>query len=59
MNDLMSMGIHRCWKSHFMNTLAPTSSTKLLDVAGGTGKFDQFDLLLFFFLKKENFLFEI
>lgn len=37
MNDLMSAGIHRLWKSHFMATLSPQSDTKLLDVAGGTG----------------------
>jgi len=37
MNDAMSLGIHRLWKDHFMKTLDPGSSTKLLDVAGGTG----------------------
>ncbi|KAG0290053.1 2-hexaprenyl-6-methoxy-1,4-benzoquinone methyltransferase [Linnemannia gamsii] len=37
MNDVMSGGVHRLWKDHFMRTLAPTPGTKLLDVAGGTG----------------------
>lgn len=38
MNDLMSAGTHRLWKDHFINTLAPTKHTHLLDVAGGTGE---------------------
>ncbi|CAH0595017.1 unnamed protein product [Chrysodeixis includens] len=37
MNDVMSMGIHRVWKDIFMQRLAPTPETKLLDMAGGTG----------------------
>ncbi|KXS09589.1 ubiquinone/menaquinone [Gonapodya prolifera JEL478] len=37
MNDLMSGGVHRLWKDHFIRTLAPSPTTKLLDVAGGTG----------------------
>ncbi|KAJ3171825.1 2-hexaprenyl-6-methoxy-1,4-benzoquinone methyltransferase [Irineochytrium annulatum] len=37
MNDMMSGGIHRLWKDHFINTLAPGPDTQLLDVAGGTG----------------------
>ncbi|RHZ75934.1 hypothetical protein Glove_208g89 [Diversispora epigaea] len=37
MNDIMSFGIHRCWKDHFIRTMAPGPGTKLLDVAGGTG----------------------
>jgi len=37
MNDVMSGGVHRLWKDHFIRTLAPTPGTKLLDVAGGTG----------------------
>lgn len=37
MNDLMSFGVHRCWKEHFIRTMAPGPGTKLLDVAGGTG----------------------
>ncbi len=38
MNDAMSFGIHRLWKDYFMFQLRPTSSTHLLDVAGGTGE---------------------
>lgn len=47
MNDLMSLGIHRLWKDHFVRSLnpgiAPLSSSQpnggqtILDVAGGTG----------------------
>ncbi|KAJ3314694.1 2-hexaprenyl-6-methoxy-1,4-benzoquinone methyltransferase [Boothiomyces sp. JEL0838] len=37
MNDVMSGGIHRLWKDYFISKLSPTNSTKLLDVAGGTG----------------------
>ena len=38
MNDAMSLGVHRLWKDHFIRTMAPGPGTKLLDVAGGTGK---------------------
>eukprot|EP00457_Paulinella_chromatophora_P012421 gb/GEZN01012630.1/.p1 GENE.gb/GEZN01012630.1/~~gb/GEZN01012630.1/.p1 ORF type:complete len:298 (+),score=33.17 gb/GEZN01012630.1/:26-919(+) len=37
MNDLMSVGIHRVWKEHLVNTLNPQLGMQLLDVAGGTG----------------------
>ncbi|KAF2689972.1 hypothetical protein K458DRAFT_439094 [Lentithecium fluviatile CBS 122367] len=48
MNDLMSLGIHRLWKDHFVRNLNPgrnplTSSSSeqkgwnILDIAGGTG----------------------
>ncbi|MBM86014.1 MAG: bifunctional demethylmenaquinone methyltransferase/2-methoxy-6-polyprenyl-1,4-benzoquinol methylase [Rhodospirillaceae bacterium] len=37
MNDLMSLGIHRLWKSALLDWLAPRSDALLLDVAGGTG----------------------
>lgn len=40
MNDVMSGGLHRIWKSILINTLAPPKSDRpfhLLDVAGGTG----------------------
>lgn len=49
MNDLMSLGIHRLWKDHFVASLNPGSSSptssrhgpstpwKILDIAGGTG----------------------
>ena len=37
MNDLMSLGIHRLWKNHFINWLNPQKNTTLIDVASGTG----------------------
>ncbi|MCB2067300.1 MAG: bifunctional demethylmenaquinone methyltransferase/2-methoxy-6-polyprenyl-1,4-benzoquinol methylase UbiE [Defluviimonas sp.] len=37
MNDLMSGGIHRAWKTAMMDWLAPRPGQRLLDVAGGTG----------------------
>jgi demethylmenaquinone methyltransferase/2-methoxy-6-polyprenyl-1,4-benzoquinol methylase len=37
MNDAMSLGVHRVWKSIFVEWLAPGPDTELLDVAGGTG----------------------
>lgn len=37
MNDLMSVGVHRLWKSAMMDWLAPQNGQQLLDVAGGTG----------------------
>ncbi|KAL2916422.1 hypothetical protein HK105_204178 [Polyrhizophydium stewartii] len=37
MNDFMSGGIHRLWKDHFISSIAPSPTTQLLDVAGGTG----------------------
>src|SRR5579872_1906931 len=37
MNDLMSLGIHRLWKSALIEALNPRPGQVLLDVAGGTG----------------------
>lgn len=37
MNDLMSAGIHRLWKSALIDTLAPRAGQAVVDVAGGTG----------------------
>ncbi|KAL2811521.1 UbiE/COQ5 methyltransferase [Aspergillus granulosus] len=49
MNDLMSLGIHRLWKDHFVRSLNPGSALpsragdnagqgwNILDIAGGTG----------------------
>ncbi|CAA7611822.1 bifunctional demethylmenaquinone methyltransferase/2-methoxy-6-polyprenyl-1,4-benzoquinol methylase UbiE [Magnetospirillum sp. UT-4] len=37
MNDLMSGGIHRLWKSAFLDWLRPQGNQTLLDVGGGTG----------------------
>ncbi len=37
MNDFMSMGIHRIWKTTLQDRLAPRPGQCLIDVAGGTG----------------------
>lgn len=37
MNDLMSMGIHRFWKTTLIDMIKPRADMHLLDVAGGTG----------------------
>jgi demethylmenaquinone methyltransferase/2-methoxy-6-polyprenyl-1,4-benzoquinol methylase len=37
MNDLMSLGVHRTWKSIFVTALRPNPRHMLLDLAGGTG----------------------
>ena len=37
MNDAMSLGIHRLWKSMAITTINPQPGEVLLDVAGGTG----------------------
>lgn len=40
MNDLMSAGLHRAWKSALVNWLAPPRNARffdIIDVAGGTG----------------------
>ena len=37
MNDLMSGGVHRLWKSYLIERLNPRPGQMLLDVAGGTG----------------------
>jgi demethylmenaquinone methyltransferase/2-methoxy-6-polyprenyl-1,4-benzoquinol methylase len=37
MNDLMSGGIHRLWKTALVDWLNPRPGLKLLDTAGGTG----------------------
>ena len=37
MNDIMSMGLHRLWKSFTLNTAHIRSGAKVLDIAGGTG----------------------
>lgn len=37
MNDLMSGGLHRLWKSAVQDRLRPQPDMTLLDVAGGTG----------------------
>jgi len=37
MNDLMSGGVHRLWKTALIDWLRPRPAMHLLDVAGGTG----------------------
>ena len=38
MNDVLSLGIHRLWKKHFVeDCVCPLPGGKFLDVAGGTG----------------------
>ncbi len=37
MNDAMSLGVHRLWKSAMMDWLSPRPGMQVLDVAGGTG----------------------
>lgn len=37
MNDLMSFGIHRLWKRHFVAVSGIRTGDKVLDLAGGTG----------------------
>ncbi|MEE4210135.1 MAG: class I SAM-dependent methyltransferase [Parvularcula sp.] len=37
MNDLMSGGMHRVWKSVLLDRIAPQPGHSLIDVAGGTG----------------------
>ncbi len=37
MNDLMSGGAHRLWKTALVDWLAPRPGIRLLDLAGGTG----------------------
>lgn len=37
MNDLMSMGVHRLWKRHYVSSLGVRAGDQVLDLAGGTG----------------------
>ncbi len=37
MNDLMSGGVHRLWKSALIDWMAPQPNQHLIDLAGGTG----------------------
>ncbi|TAH35383.1 MAG: bifunctional demethylmenaquinone methyltransferase/2-methoxy-6-polyprenyl-1,4-benzoquinol methylase UbiE [Alphaproteobacteria bacterium] len=37
MNDVMSLGVHRLWKSYFVDMIDVNEYPHLLDVAGGTG----------------------
>ncbi len=49
MNDLMSAGVHRAWKTMTMDRLNPEPGETFLDVAGGTG-----DLSLAFLKRAER-----
>lgn len=37
MNDMMSLGVHRLWKRHFVATSGIRPGARVLDLAGGTG----------------------
>ena len=37
MNDLMSLGVHRLWKKNLIQSMNPSHSKSLIDVACGTG----------------------
>jgi demethylmenaquinone methyltransferase/2-methoxy-6-polyprenyl-1,4-benzoquinol methylase len=37
MNDLMSFGVHRLWKRHFVAVSGVRAGDRVLDLAGGTG----------------------
>jgi demethylmenaquinone methyltransferase/2-methoxy-6-polyprenyl-1,4-benzoquinol methylase len=37
MNDLMSLGVHRLWKRHFIAISNIQPGQRVLDLAGGTG----------------------
>ncbi len=37
MNDLMSAGVHRIWKSELVGRLRPTQGDRIIDIGGGTG----------------------
>ena len=37
MNDVMSFGAHRLWKSTFIDIVNPSYSDKIIDVGSGSG----------------------
>ena len=37
MNDIMSLGVHRIWKSKLIDWMNPQLNENLIDVASGTG----------------------
>jgi demethylmenaquinone methyltransferase / 2-methoxy-6-polyprenyl-1,4-benzoquinol methylase len=37
MNDVMSLGLHRCWKQAFVAQIRPRAGQEILDLACGTG----------------------
>ena len=50
MNDIMSLGVHRIWKSKFIDWMNPHVNSKLIDVASGTG-----DIAKLFSKRNSNF----
>ena len=53
MNDIMSLGVHRIWKSKLIDWMNPQSNENLIDVASGTGDIAKL------FSKKNNNLSQI
>ncbi|ODN05470.1 2-methoxy-6-polyprenyl-1,4-benzoquinol methylase, mitochondrial [Orchesella cincta] len=51
MNDCMSVGVHRVWKDIFVHRINPGANTRMIDVAGGTGKYFRNCDIAFRFLK--------
>ena len=49
MNDVMSFGVHRVWKSKFIDWMNPSHNSSLIDVASGTG-----DIAKIFSLRNKN-----
>ena len=49
MNDIMSFGVHRIWKSKFIDWMNPVKGSNLIDVASGTG-----DIARMFSYRKKN-----
>ena len=49
MNDVMSLGIHRIWKSKLIDWMNPSRKSSLIDVASGTG-----DIAKIFSLRCKN-----
>ena len=49
MNDIMSLGVHRIWKSKLIDWMNPQLNDSLIDVASGTG-----DIAKLFSLKIKN-----
>ena len=37
MNDVMSLGLHRTWKSYFVDLIEISPKTNVLDLASGSG----------------------
>ena len=42
MNDVMSFGVHRIWKSRLIDWMNPQMNETLIDVASGTGDIANF-----------------